>query len=53
MAEGSGEAKAGLGSVLTVGDVDGDGIVDLLVSAPMLGEQRGAVFIYTEPTNQV
>ncbi len=53
MAEGSGEAKAGLGSSLLVGDVDGDGAEDLGVSAPMLWEQRGAVFFYTQPSPQV
>jgi hypothetical protein len=51
--EGSGEAKAGLGSNLYVGDVNGDGLDDLLVSAPMLGEQKGAIFIYTDPSGQV
>jgi hypothetical protein len=53
LAEGSGEAKAGLGSSLLVGDVDGDGAEDLGVSAPMLGKQRGAVFFYTQPSPQV
>jgi hypothetical protein len=53
LSEGSGEAKAGLGSSLLVGDVDGDGAEDLGVSAPMLGEQRGAVFFYSQPSPQV
>mgnify|MGYP001559265909 CR=1 FL=1 len=41
----SSSEKDWLGHTITAGDINGDGISDLLIGAPFMGEKSGAVFV--------
>ncbi len=41
----SSSEKDWLGHTITAGDINGDGVSDLLIGAPFMGEKSGAVFV--------
>lgn len=44
-----GEEGEGTGHAVAIGDVDGDGSLDLAIGAPAAGNERGAVWLATGP----